>query len=262
MQGTSASVGGANAGVGVTAPSTAPSVENAYFTAKAGETSSVSFTQNDVTSIEIVSAADLNSVPVTVEKVSAGSSAVIRAGNPGEKVAVYSYLQITAGTDNKNIEKAKINFKIPLSWFAEKYDSDKVTLYHYDSNWKPLITAKAKEDSAHAYYTAETDGFSLFAIAAERMAEEKKVEPLPTFPGEETPEPKISEETPRKSLLKKINIAGRAFLQKLNLENKNLLWPIIISAAVIIGLIVIIHFRKERFQTKVAKLKPQKKKDD
>ena len=165
VQGTSASVGGANAGVGVTAPSTAPSVENAYFTAKAGETSSVSFTQNDVTSIEIVSAADLNSVPVTVEKVSAGGSAVIRAGNPGEKVAVYSYLQITAGTDNKNIEKAKINFKIPLSWFAEKYDSDKVTLYHYDSNWKPLITAKAKEDSAHAYYTAETDGFSLFAIA-------------------------------------------------------------------------------------------------
>ncbi len=262
VQSVTYSVGGSNSGVGVTAPSTASSIEKTYFTAKAGETSSVSFTQNDITSIEIVSATDLNSILIAVEKASAGSSAVSSAESISDKVAVYSYLQITVGADNKNIEKAKINFKIPLSWFAERYDSDKVALYHYDSIWKSLTTAKAKEDSAYAYYAAETGGFSLFAIAAERVVEEKKVEPLPTFPEEETPEPQISEETPRKSLLKKINMAGRAFLQKLNLETKNLLWPIMISAAVIIGLIVIIHFRKERFQTKVAKLKPQKKKDD
>jgi PGF-pre-PGF domain-containing protein len=92
------------------------------------------------------------------------------------------------GTD-KSIENAVICFKIEKSWIREKgIDQASITLNRYnDRKWNKLPASLLREDDKYVYFTAETPGFSPFAITGKLATKENVIEILPE-PDTENPE--------------------------------------------------------------------------
>ncbi len=82
-----------------------------------------------------------------------------------------------------NLKEAKLQFKIPKSWFTEnQVDKDTVSLSRLvGETWVVLETSYKTSDASNEYFEATTPGFSLFAITGEKTV----VSP----PGPPTPEP-------------------------------------------------------------------------
>ncbi len=94
---------------------------------------------------------------------------------------VYNYLNIWVGnggygSDEDNLENGIICFKVEKDWIKDKeIDKSSIILNRYsDKKWNELPTAFVKEDNSYLYFTAETPGFSPFAITA-RTAEKGNV---------------------------------------------------------------------------------------
>ncbi|MCK4590042.1 MAG: PGF-pre-PGF domain-containing protein, partial [Nanoarchaeota archaeon] len=99
----------------------------------------------------------------------------------------YKYIEIRTGNlEEKNIEEAKINFKVAKSWLTENnLNQENIALFrHVNENWIQLTTTLGQDDGEFIHYTASTPGFSYFAIAAS----EEPAAPAPTEPTIETPE--------------------------------------------------------------------------
>ncbi|MGB9939582.1 PGF-pre-PGF domain-containing protein [Methanosarcina sp.] len=83
---------------------------------------------------------------------------------------VYKYLNVWVGNGgfgtSKNIENAVVCFKVERSWIQdEKIDPSFITLNRYsDNKWSQLSTNLSGEDEKYLYFTAQTLGFSQFAI--------------------------------------------------------------------------------------------------
>ncbi|KKH95709.1 hypothetical protein EO95_06280 [Methanosarcina sp. 1.H.T.1A.1] len=98
---------------------------------------------------------------------------------------VYNYLNIWVGNSGyateKNIENAVVCFKIEKAWMKDKgIDQSSIILNRYsDKKWNPLPTKHSKDDEKYMYFTAETPGFSPFAITGEKTAKETVTEILP-----------------------------------------------------------------------------------
>ena len=86
---------------------------------------------------------------------------------------VYNYLNIWVGNGGygteKNIENAIVCFKVEKSWIQDKcIDQSSIILNRYsDKKWNELPTNLLREDDKYLYFTAETPGFSSFAITGE-----------------------------------------------------------------------------------------------
>src|SRR5665647_1606573 len=95
---------------------------------------------------------------------------------------VYKSLNIWVGTSGyrteKNIEKAVVCFKVEKSWLQNKsIDQSSITLNRYnDTKWNPLSTNLSGENDEYLYFTAETPGFSPFAITGKTAANETLTE--------------------------------------------------------------------------------------
>ncbi|WP_048136460.1 PGF-pre-PGF domain-containing protein, partial [Methanosarcina sp. 1.H.T.1A.1] len=81
----------------------------------------------------------------------------------------------------KNIENAVVCFKIEKAWMKDKgIDQSSIILNRYnDKKWNPLPTSQSGDDEKYMYFTAETLGFSSFAITGEITAKETVTEILP-----------------------------------------------------------------------------------
>ena len=83
---------------------------------------------------------------------------------------VYKYLNIWVGNAGfatpTNIQNAVISFKVAKSWVQDtKIDKSSITLNRYsDKKWNQLPTSLSSEDDNYLYLTAQTPGFSPFAI--------------------------------------------------------------------------------------------------
>jgi PGF-pre-PGF domain-containing protein len=83
---------------------------------------------------------------------------------------VYNYLNIWVGNGGyateKNIGNATVCFKVEKSWIQDKnIDQSSIILNRYsEKKWDPLPTIQSGEDDRYLYFTAETPGFSPFAI--------------------------------------------------------------------------------------------------
>ncbi len=83
---------------------------------------------------------------------------------------VYKSLNIWVGNSgfatSKNIENAVVNFKVEKSWIQDKkIDQSSITLNRYsDKTWNQLPTSLSGGDDKYLYFTAQTPGFSPFAI--------------------------------------------------------------------------------------------------
>jgi PGF-pre-PGF domain-containing protein len=91
---------------------------------------------------------------------------------------VHKYLNIWVGNagfgNSKNIENAIVDFKVEKSWIQDKnIDKSSITLNRYsDTKWSALPTNLSGEDDKYLYFTAETPGFSSFAITGKITANE------------------------------------------------------------------------------------------
>jgi hypothetical protein len=89
---------------------------------------------------------------------------------------VYKFLNIWVGNSgfatSKNIENAAVSFKVAKSWVQDKkIDKSSITLNMYsDKAWNQLPTSLSGEDDNYLYFTAQTSGFSNFAITGKIIA--------------------------------------------------------------------------------------------
>jgi len=95
---------------------------------------------------------------------------------------VYKYFNLWVGNsgfaNSNNIENPVVCFKVEKSWLQDKkINQSSITLNRYnDKKWSQMPVKLLKEDSKYLYFTAETPGFSFFAItgkAVEKVAEAK-----------------------------------------------------------------------------------------
>ena len=88
---------------------------------------------------------------------------------------VYKFINIWVGSSGfatpGNIENAVVEFKVEKSWIQEKHiDKASITLNRYnDSKWDALPTNLSGEDDKYLYFTAQTTGFSSFAITGKAV---------------------------------------------------------------------------------------------
>jgi PGF-CTERM motif len=108
-----------------------------------------------------------------------GKSTLV-SGLPSDEV--YKSLNIWVvtsgyGTEN-NIENAVVCFKVEKYWLQNKsIDQSSITLNWYnDTKWNPLSINLSGEDDEYLYFTAETPGFSPFAITGKTAANETLTE--------------------------------------------------------------------------------------
>ena len=76
-----------------------------------------------------------------------------------------------------NIENAVISFKVAKSWLQDKQiDESTITLYRYnDVKWNKLTTSLSSEDENYLHFTAQTPGFSPFAITGQKLKETREI---------------------------------------------------------------------------------------
>ena len=83
---------------------------------------------------------------------------------------VYKSFNVWVGNSgyatSKNIENSVICFKVEKAWMQKnRTDSSSIVLNRYnDGKWEQLPVSILKEDNEFTYFTAETTGFSSFAI--------------------------------------------------------------------------------------------------
>jgi PGF-pre-PGF domain-containing protein len=97
---------------------------------------------------------------------------------------VYKYFNLWVGNSGfateENIEKPVVCFKVEKTWLQDKkIEQNSITLNRYsDKKWSQLPVKLLKEDTKYLYFTAETPGFSFFAITGKVAEKERVVEIL------------------------------------------------------------------------------------
>lgn len=84
---------------------------------------------------------------------------------------IYGFTRISIQAPAGDIEGAEAGFRVRKSWIKQNnIDESTIKLLEYDegqSVWGPLPTTKVGEDDTYAHFSAELQGFSLFAISGE-----------------------------------------------------------------------------------------------
>ncbi len=112
-----------------------------------------------------------------------GKSTLVSPLSSGE---VYKYFNLWVGNSGfanaKNIENPVVCFKVEKSWLQDKkIDQNSITLNRYnDKKWSQLPVKLLCEDNKYLYFTAETPGFSFFAIAGKAVEKQKVTETKPS----------------------------------------------------------------------------------
>jgi len=168
-------------------------------TIQAGKSKVVSFEPSEsdatgVVEIEISVVNTVSGVKVNVQKLK-GKPTVITEKSSG---MVYSYLDMSIeNAKDEDIENAEITFRVDKSWITDNdIDTSTIRLNRYhDGKWNPLPTQVTGEDDTYVHLTAQTLGFSIFAITGE-----KKAEVQPTVTVTATPAPVVGVTTPTPTL--------------------------------------------------------------
>ncbi len=85
---------------------------------------------------------------------------------------VYTYFDVTTtGFTSKDVKKSQVKFAVPTKWLKDNsFTTSDIALYVYrDGVWKALKTSTAGGDETSEFFTSETDGFSTFAVVAQKQ---------------------------------------------------------------------------------------------
>ncbi len=144
---------------------------------KPEEPVSVEIEKVEVSKIEIKVKNTVNNVNVSIQKLPR-KPVEIRAIPPGKN---YGYFNISGeNIEDKDIEKATIQFKVEKSWIGENnIDVNTIKLSRYsEGKWSAIATVRVDEDGTYFYFEAESPGFSTFAITGEeKVAPSREVKP-------------------------------------------------------------------------------------
>jgi len=149
--------GGGSTGGGSAAYSgVAAGTENTY---------SLGNTAVGVDSVKFTTNANVDTAKVSVNGLTAPSG-----GAPAPSTLVFKYFEVTkTGFDNSQVAKSSVVFTVSKAWLeTQKLTQDQVVLLKYaddKSGWKELSTSFVKADGDLLYFSADTQGFSLFAIS-------------------------------------------------------------------------------------------------
>ena len=116
---------------------------------------------------------------ITIAEMLKGKSTLVSELSSGE---VYKHFNVWVGNGgyatSSNIENPVVCFKIEKSWVQDKkIDQASITLNRYsDKNWSQLPVTLLREDDKYLYFTAETPGFSFFAITGKPVEKESGTE--------------------------------------------------------------------------------------
>jgi PGF-pre-PGF domain-containing protein len=138
---------------------------------------------NEIVSVEFDPKKNFGKITAIVE-ILKNTSSIVKKPAPG---TVYRNINLWVGnsgfSSQENFENAQINFRVNRAWTIEQgVSKDTVTLYRYSEGvWNLLPTTLSREDKVYFYFTAETSGFSPFAISGS----EKRIQSV------ETPSSKI-----------------------------------------------------------------------
>lgn len=123
---------------------------------------------NEIVTVEFDPKKNFGKTTTIVEMLK-NTSGIVEEPAPG---TVYRNLNIWVGnsgfSSSENLENARISFRVNQTWLSENGISENtMTLYRYSNNtWNALPTTLTGEDQNYFYFTAETPGFSPFAIAS------------------------------------------------------------------------------------------------
>ncbi|WP_067049542.1 PGF-pre-PGF domain-containing protein [Methanofollis ethanolicus] len=131
----------------------------------AGESKSFSVTETAFSTITVSAYDRIEHFLFTVKKAS------LPKGAPAPEGAVYEIQEVTLyKTDPLAIEGVTIEFAVEAAWLKAQGVSagDVALLRHVNGEWIRLQTTFIEEKEGKAYYSAESPGFSFFAITAEK----------------------------------------------------------------------------------------------
>ena len=166
---------GGGGGGGSPEPSTNVEVkELSQVMVTSGNNAKFDFTKNgtSVVYVSFDSKKNIGRTTTTVEMLKNKSSFTTEIPN-GD---VYKYLNIWVGNSgfgtSKNIENSLVYFKVEKSWIHDKnIDQSSISLNMYsDKKWDQLPTNLSGENGQYLYFTAQTPGFSSFAITGKMKA--------------------------------------------------------------------------------------------
>lgn len=111
---------------------------------------------------------NLTSVTVSAKKVNGSTLSLLKVPLLGN---AYQYLDISSDNlKNEDLQgNGEIQFRVNSSWLSGK-NPENVAMMRYAAGWNELPTKLLRADSRHTYYTAETPGFSYFAITIKEGA--------------------------------------------------------------------------------------------
>jgi len=140
----------------------------------------------DVTEVELEVTENVRNAIVKVMKYETQPASVSVPESGGG--ATYAYMSINKfNFKDDALGKAGIGFKVKKSWLEDNnLDEDTVALQRYhEEEWQKLPTSKKSSTAIYVYYKAETPGFSIFSITANKNVEPEPEEP--EIPIEEEP---------------------------------------------------------------------------
>jgi len=128
-----------------------------------------------VTEVKISVNNEFSDVSVSVVKFQGAPADV---ATPPQKV--YQYYEVTlSGLVGEGIEKALTRFKIEQKWLERnRFDKDNVAVLRYNPSlgeWQEIPAVKTNENEEFAFYEVQTEGFSLFAIIADKLPKDVAV---------------------------------------------------------------------------------------
>ncbi len=124
--------------------------------------------KNDIVSVEFDPKKSFGKTTAIIE-ILKNKSSIVRESAPG---AVYKNINIWIGnsgfSSSENLENARINFRVSKAWISENgINESSIILYRYSQDkWNVLPTVRKGEDEDYINFTAETPGFSPFAISS------------------------------------------------------------------------------------------------
>jgi PGF-pre-PGF domain-containing protein len=129
---------------------------------KSGESVTLTMGATAVSTITLTANTEVKDLMVTVAKGSLPRDAEPPAGT------VYQYVQATLyKASEADLAAVQLRFAIPASWLAAQgCTAEQVTLFRYaDGAWQAVPVEALGEENGNAVFSADPDGFGLFAVA-------------------------------------------------------------------------------------------------
>jgi len=134
---------------------------------------------NDIDSVRFTAATNLKDASVTIIKLKDKPEEIIDP--PKKNISVYKYLDIKLTANDSYVQEddlksLEFKFKVEKTWIKDyKIDKETIRLIRYhDGIWQNLSTTLVNENETYVYYSAESPGFSTFAVVGSKVVEKSE----------------------------------------------------------------------------------------